>query len=708
VGGPRGADRPGRAPRPPARAWVRAAGWGLVALFAAIALAVALLPVPAGGSAAPTLVYDEAGQPFATLPPGNRRSVPLEAVPLALQEATVATEDAEFYVHHGLNPAAVLRALWVDVRAGAPVQGGSTITQQLAKTLFLTPSRTVGRKLLELLYTLRLEATYSKAQILEMYLNSIYYGEGAYGVAAAAETYFGQDVSTLDLAQSALLAGLPNAPTAYDPYTHPDAARQRQLWVLHRMVVTGYITEAQAAAAAAETLHFTRGAAAVAPAAGYFLGYVLDEIGRHDPRLESAVRKGGYRIYTTLDPTLQAAADRAIQRGLPPGRPDRSGVLQPEGALVAIDPGTGAVRALVGGRSDVLDPFNRALYAKRQPGSTFKPFLYAAALEAGHTVVERKYDGPVSYPGAGGRPYVVKDFGDYTFRWLTMREALAISDNVVAVKWAADIGPARVIRTARRMGITSPLQPTLPLVLGAYDVTPLELTSAYVPLANLGTAYPPWCVVRVEDAAGRTVWAPSPPRGRAALDPGVAYIVTSMLESVMTDGTGRSLLPGIDRPVAGKTGSTNDQRDAWFVGYTPDLVVGVWVGDDQPAPLGGYGADLAGPVWRSLMLQVLPALPARDWAMPADVVPVQVSAVDGLLPNPTSPVVTELFLRGTEPTEVSPVYDPGAQPAGLIGVPGSQVAPPLLGTPPLPAAQPPAAGGPGAEAGASAPGPPAG
>ena len=677
---------------------MRTVGWVIVALFAALAVTVAVAPVPRGYGGAPTALYDRDGNLFATLSPGNRLPLPIEQIPLSVQNATIATEDARFYQHHGINPAAVLRALWVDVRARAPVQGGSTITQQLAKTLFLTESRSIGRKLAEVVYTLRLEATHSKAQILDMYLNTIYYGEGAYGIGAAAETYFAEPPAALDLAQAALLAGLPNSPSAFDPYVHPGAAMARQRWVLHRMAAVHVITGAQAEAAAAEALHFRRGAGAAGPAAGYFVDYVLEAIAAHDPHLEAAVRHGGYSVYTTLDAGVQQAADAAFAQNMPPGSPDGNGVLQPEGALVAIDPANGAVRALIGGRSARLDPYNRATDAMRQPGSTFKPFLYATALAAGHTVTERQFDAPVSYPGAHGESYVVHDDVPYTYRWMTMREALAVSNNVAAVKWAKSLGPARVIRTARRMGIVSPMQPTLPLVLGTYDVTPLELADAYVPLANLGKAYAPWCIRRIADAGGRTVWAPTAPRAQTALDPGVAYIVTSMLESVMTDGTGKALLAGFDRPVAGKTGSTNNLKDAWFVGYTPDLVAAVWVGDDQPAPLGGYGSSLAGPVWAAFLQGALAGTPPHDWSVPADVVPVQVSATDGLLPNPTSPTVTELFLRGTEPTGTSPMSGDTGYPPGIVGLPGGQIVPPLLGTPPLPASPPagPASPAPGA------------
>ncbi len=649
----------------------------VVGATAALVVGITLLPMPQRAVQVPTLVYADNGALLAALSPGERVPVTYGQIPYALRAATLAAEDATFFRNFGIDPAAILRAALADLRAGRVVQGGSTITQQLAKNLYLSDARTLSRKLVEVLYTLRLEATHSKRQILTSYLNTIYYGEGAYGVGAAAETYFAEPVSRLDLAQAALLAALPAAPQLYDPYLHPAAAGARQRWILQRMAALGFVSRARATAAAAEPLTYQRGQPPVTgPSAGYFIDYVLATIGHHDPALEAAVRAGGYRVYTTADPAMQAAADRAFADYMPPGTPDAQGVLQPQGALVAIDPATGAVRALIGGRSYRQTPFNRALYAMRQPGSTFKAFLYATAVGLGYPVTARQFDGPVSYPGAGGAPYVVHDYNGYSMRWLTMREAVADSVNVVAVKWARVVGLLRVIATARRMGLTTPLHRTLPLVLGTYGTTPLALAAAYVPLANGGWAVKPWCVVRVVNPAGDTVWAPPPPRLRRALNPGVAYIVTSLLESVMTSGTGRRLLPIVGRPVAGKTGTTNGLKDAWFVGYTPNLVTSVWVGDDTPANLGGYGDTLAGPIWAHFMADALAGTPPRDFRRPADVRVVTVSALDGLLPNATSPTVPELFLAGTTPTKHSTLSGYAGRYPGLTGIPGSQVTPP--------------------------------
>lgn len=660
---------------PPGRHWVRAVGWGIVGACALFALVVAAIPAPASGAAAPSVLYGSNDQLVATLGQGQRLPVSLSQIPAALQEATIATEDASFYRNFGINIVAIARAALVDLRARAIIEGGSTITQQLAKNLYLTQRRTIGRKLLEVLFTMRLEATHSKTQILTMYLNTIYYGEAAWGIGAAAEAYFGEPVSALDLAQCALLAGLPAAPVAYDPFQHPAAARARQMIVLQRMVKVGDITSAEAQRAAGQTLHFKHGAAVSGPGVGYFVQYVLSQIAQAHPALEREVEAGGYRIYTTMNPVLQADADTAFSQNIPTGIPDASGILQPQGALVAIDPTNGAVRALIGGRNATTDPFNRAVYAVRQPGSTFKAFLYATVIADGHPVTARQFDGPVSYPNPGGARYVPHDDNGYTYRNLTIREAAAISDNVVAVKWANIVGPGNVITTARKMGITSPLQPTLPLVLGAYGVTPLQLADAYVPLANLGYAVAPWAVRSVVDSAGATVWRPTPPPMRRVLDPGVAYLVTSLFQSVMVDGTGKNLLPIVGEPVAGKTGSTNNLEDAWFVGYTPQLVTAVWVGDDIPAPLGGYGSTLAGPIWAHFMASALAGTQRTGWTMPADVMVKTVSAIDGLLPNATSPTVQEAFLRGTAPTKRTTIIGTGGRTAGITGLPGSTITP---------------------------------
>ncbi len=673
------------APARPPRLWVRRLGWGVIAAIAVAVGLVAALPLRGTAAASPTIIYDDRGRVLASLFPQNRVPVTLAQVPPVMQHAVIDAEDRDFYVEFGINPRSILRAALVDLRAHRIIEGGSTIAQQLAKTLFLTPARTFARKAEELAYTLKLEATYSKPRILQMYLNAVYFGDGAYGIGAAAETYFGKPIQDITLPEAALLAGLIRAPETYDPYLHPQAARQVRGIVLDSMVAAGAITRAEGAAAAAQPLGVVAPRPKASSERSYLISYILGQVTAAHPDLAASIRRGGYRIFTTIDLSMQKAAEQDFARYMPPGKEGASGILQPEGALVAIDPQTGGIRAMIGGRGNPGDTFNRAVNAHRQPGSTFKAFLYAAVVSSGYTVVDRQLDSAVSYPGANGGVYRPTDYGSqpYLNKEVTVREALAISDNVVAIKWANLIGPERVIQIARRMGITSPLQPTLPLVLGAYSVTPLELADAYVPLANQGRAVAPWSIRAVVAPDGQPVPMPPPPKARQALSPGVAYIVTSLLESVLKQGTGRGLLPILDgRPAAGKTGTTDQQKDAWFVGYTTSLVTAVWVGDDHPQPMSnGYGSQLAGPVWAHFMADAERGTEISDWPQPGDVVTVKVSADDGLLPNPTSPIVPEVFLRGTAPTATSPILSKSAPPAP-VGLPGDILNPPEAWPPP--------------------------
>jgi len=660
--------------------------------FFVLWLGVRLMPLPTPPSLEASVVYDAAGREVTRLFIENRVDIPLSEIPVYLQEAVVATEDSRFWEHHGIDPVGIARALWRDLVARRVVEGGSTITQQLARNLFLTQQRTVRRKILEVLYTLKLEMTYSKAQILNMYLNQIYLGEGAYGVEVAAETYFGKHAYELDLAESALIAGLPRAPEVYSPFNSKDQAVQRRAVVLERMANLGYITPAQQAAANAEPITLTPRRPRQY-AAGYFVDYVLSQIRAEAPDVAKAVYVGGYRIYTTLDVDMQAAADAAVQSVLGTGTPDAKGVLQPETALVAIDPATGYIKAMVGGRNYKNTQLNRAVYTRRQPGSAFKPFLYTAVIDAGIPPTAMQECEPVSFPGPTPEspPYQPEDYGNRppgeNFHWqpFMIRRAIAVSDNITAVKWMAAVGPATVIRYARLMGIESPLSQDIPLALGDSAVTPLEMARAYATLANLGRRVTPIALLRVEDRTGTVLLQNNPVPPTPVLDPRVAYIMVDLMKSVLDYGTGAA--HNLGRPAAAKTGSTNNLTDAWFVGFTPDLVTAVWVGNDNPAvPVGRTGTGIAGPIWAAFMRAALAKTPPNDWGMPSGVVRLTVSSVDGLLPNPNSPVMTEVFLAGTEPTATSPILVwPWAATAGTGPLPPDQAA----GAPPLPPVGPP-------------------
>lgn len=690
----------------------RALRWTGIGLGAAVVawglllLAVVVVPLPRPQLARATEIYDANGNLASKLFVENRTPVPLGDMPPDLRLAVIAAEDDRFYRHHGIDPVGIARAAVRNLLARRVVEGGSTITQQLARNLYLTLERSFTRKAREIFLTLQLESRYSKDEILELYLNTVYLGGGSYGVEAASQLYFGKSVRDLTLPESALLAGLLPAPEAYNPFRDPDLARSRRNAVLDRMVAVGALTAERAAEARTAPVRLAERRPPTR--AAYFVDYVLREIRDRHPGLEQDLLRGGYRIETTMDLGMQEAAEKAVAEHLVAGRPDARGVPQPQIALVAIDPRNGYLRAIVGGRDPAGTANNRAVTAHRQPGSAFKPFLYAAVLENGYTAADRQVCEYVSFPGAeAGKPYVPKDYTErgrrppYHNRPMSVREAVELSDNVVAVKWAATIGPDRIAEMAARLGIESPLEASLPLALGTSEVTPLEMATAYAPFANMGWRVKPIAIRRILDARGRVI-EENRPELREVLDESVAYILTDIMKGVITRGTAANLAGWLDRPAAGKTGTTDRNEDAWFIGYTPDLVTAVWVGEDIPAPLPGYGSTLAGPVWAAFMGAALSGLAARDFPRPPGVIALDVSAADGLLPNPSSPVARELFVAGTEPRTRSPLVRwggfPPLSPEGGPGpVPaspeGSAAAGPLIGPPApgsVPAQSPPA------------------
>ncbi len=517
---------------------------------------------------AATLLADN-GEILATLGEGPSRYIHLESIPQDMRNAIIAIEDRWFYEHPGFNPIAILRALYVDIRAKKKVLGASTITQQLAKNLFLTQKKTWSRKIEELVLAIILEQRYTKNEILELYLNQIYFGEGSYGIEAAARTYLGKSASELDLADSALLAAIPRSPANYDPYINPDLALERRSLVLERMASLDMISEIDRATAAGTPLRLTRRERGLAP---YFVDYVKKQL--EDRYGSSLVYKGGLRVHTTLNSDYQAAANAAFA--------DQDF----QGALVAVDPQTGGIKAMVGGRNYIASQFNRAVLAHRQPGSTFKPFVYAAALEAGwqqNTLVE---DTPREYAGYTPGNWQAQYWGP-----VTMKHAVAVSLNNAAVWTLHAVGVDKAIRLAKDMGITSltPEDRNLSLALGGFTkgVTPLELAGAFAPFANGGTRYEVRAIQKVLDQDGR-ILEEHQPRGVRVIAETTAYLVTDMLRSVLEYGTGKHL--SVNRPAAGKTGTTDEKISLWFAGYTPSLVTVVYIGDDQRKPLPGYGS----------------------------------------------------------------------------------------------------------------------
>jgi penicillin-binding protein 1A len=519
----------------------------------------------------------------------------LSKLPPALIRAVLATEDRRFYDHFGLDLIGLARAAYVNLRARRIVQGGSTITQQLAKNLFLTPERTWKRKIQETLLALWLEYKFSKDHILGLYLERVYLGAGTYGVEAAARKYFGKPVTRLDLAQSAMLAGLLKAPSRYAPTRDPALAGARARQVLANMVANGDLTTAQAAAAGRRpaALAWRRRAGR---GARYFADWALEQVRRYLGHAERDLV-----VVTTLDRRLQRAAEAAVEAALA-GDGAKLGVTQ--GALVALTP-RGAVRAMVGGRSYAQSQFNRVTQARRQPGSAFKMMVYLAALEAGMAPDDVLQDEPVRVGEWRPRNYSGRHEGA-----VSLRQALARSINSVAVKVSERAGRQRVIAAARRLGITAPLEPHPSLALGAAEVSLLELAAAYAALANGGQGLWPHGITEIRDRGGAVLYRRQGSGPGRVIAPRQVAALNDMLGAVLSEGTGKAAR--LERPAAGKTGTSQDFRDAWFVGYTADLVAGVWLGNDDGAPMKRVsGGGLPARLWRAFMGEAHAGLPAR-------------------------------------------------------------------------------------------------
>lgn len=616
----------------------------------------------------------------------NRLPVSLDKIPKDLQNAFVALEDNRFYQHGGVDPRAILRAVWINISAGGVSEGGSTITQQLAKNAFLTQERTWKRKVQEIIIAFQIEKQYTKREILELYLNQIYFGAGAYGVEAASQTYFGKSVDKLNLTECAMLAGLPKSPNYYSPFNNLNAARERQATVLDQMVKYGYLDQAAADKAKAVPVKLA-GTEQVKPdpkskqasgknspdpesTASYFIEYVtsllIDRYGA------DTVYKEGLKIYTSLDIDMQKAAEKAMLE-LPVMSVDKNGLQQPQGALVAIDTHTGYVKAMVGGRGN--DKFNRAVMAERQPGSAFKPFVYLTALEAGKSPASIIDDKPFSVGGYAPMNY------DRTFKGpITLRTALELSRNVPAVKLAQEVTPERVVRNAQNMGISTLVTSgshndiTLAMALGGLTrgVTPMDIASAYGVLANQGVRVEPVTILKVEDRNGR-VLEQHVPRERAVINEKVAFLLTDMMKGVIQRGTGTGA--NIGRPAAGKTGTTDEHKDAWFVGFTPDIATAVWIGFDSQGTLDGTtGGETPATIWRLFMKDATAKMPWKDFPRPRGITTATVSTRDGgLVTDPNNKEsVTDYFIEGTQPKQPSTAptpTDPNAPPAGKTDTP---------------------------------------
>ncbi|HEY6874595.1 MAG TPA: PBP1A family penicillin-binding protein [Geobacteraceae bacterium] len=722
----------------------------------------------------------------------RRTVVPVARVPKKLIQAFVAAEDANFYRHGGIDYLGVVRAAVKNLISLRKKEGASTITQQVAKSMLLTPEKKFSRKLKEAILATRMEKALSKDEILYIYLNQIYLGAGAYGVQLAAETYFAKDVDQLNLAEMAILAGLPKAPNSYSPIKHLDKAKERQAYVLERMVKEGYITQSEADHAKSLPIIIRSRKKVNGDQSAYFLEQVRIQL--EDKYGEDMLYKGGMKIYTTMNAEMQKAAYEGVVNGLKaldkrqgfrgplqylarekvdefckrveegiesaalrergtyqgvvtamnPAAGnltvrvgDRTGTLsrknmawagkvtladaygKPEGAkgktiplgavievsvvtpdvnkagavfaldqepeaqaaLFAMDPKNGAVRAMVGGYDFRKSQFNRAMQARRNPGSSFKPMIYAAAIDKGMTPATIIDDSPVEYDSGREKSWKPKNYDNIYRGPVTMREALTNSINVVSVKILERIGVDYAIEYAKKLGITAPLASNLTLALGSSSLTPMELTSAYAVFASGGYKVTPYFVTKVVDGNGKILEEITPPAiptfvqassaGKKAEDgvikgaegsspltpvqvisPETSYIMTNLMESVVTSGTGQRA-KALGRPVAGKTGTTNDMKDAWFIGYVPQLVAGVWVGYDQERSLGssGSGGQAAAPIWTDFMQRSLAGLSAQSFTAPANISFAVINPRTGRLAREGSEgSMTECFISGTEPT----------------------------------------------------------
>ncbi|NLC52354.1 MAG: PBP1A family penicillin-binding protein [Firmicutes bacterium] len=609
-------------------------------------LVILCLPLAPPEQPVTSRVLSAEGEIIGLLYRENRELASLSEIPIFLQQAFLAVEDHRFYQHNGFSPVSFGRAVYHNLFVREGLQGFSTITQQVAKNCYLSAERTLIRKFKELFLALRLELHYTKEEILELYLNQIYFGHGAFGVKTAALTYFGRPLSALNRAELALLAGLPKGPGHYSPYLNREAATARLQTVLARMVKVGILSAAEREEILREPLRLP-GLKKTPRQALYFLDYALEEASRILNISKEQIQNLGLTIETTLSLPTQKAAEEALHNHLAPLQRD----LQPQGALIAADPTSGAVKALVGGTDYYKTPFNRSTNAFRQPGSAFKPFVYLAALEAGYTLASTIPCRAVSFPTSETESYEPRDYGSHPYhnRDLTLREALATSCNIVAVTLHQRLGIKPAINMARRLGIASALPQNLSLALGTAEVAPFELLQAYLPLANRGKSAPLHTVQRIYNAEGKMIWERKT-RPRQILDERLAFLITSVLEDAIgPGGTAAGVRATLQRPAAGKTGTSQGNRDAWFVGFTPDLAAVVYLGDDQNKPLPAGGGSLAAPLWAAFMKKALNDAPVRNFPVPEGIVTRRICRETGLLAAPDCPSYNEYFLYGTAP-----------------------------------------------------------
>jgi 1A family penicillin-binding protein len=560
-----------------------------------------------------TYIYDIKGKLLTSIHgEANREVVPLDKVSPNLKRAVLASEDGHFYDHHGINPTGVGRAIVVNMVAGGVKEGGSTITMQLVKNLFLSQKRAFTRKLAEAVLAIRLEQILSKNEILEMYLNQVYWGHNNYGVQTAARSYFNKSAEYLTLGESAMMAGLIQAPEEFSPFASIKLAKQKQKEVLGRMIELGWISQKEYDDALKQPIKLGKIRSFQGSASPYITNTVAQELAKKFGR--DALLKGGMRVQTTVDAKFQSMAEEIIK--------DWHQKLQSQGlsknqmALVAIDPRTHFVKALVGGVDYKVSEFNRATQAQRQPGSSFKPFVYYAAFATGkYSPDSTVLDAPVGYQDGNGW-YYPKNYDSKFAGSMSIRTALAQSRNIPVIKLGKAVGMNKVIETCRTLGIMSPMEPVTSLPLGAIGVTPLEMASAYATFANYGWQSPPTVIVRITDSVGNVI-LDNTPKKKQVLDPWASAAIIDVMQSVVTEGTGRNA--AIGRPAAGKTGTTSSEKDIWFVGTVPQLTTAVWVGRDDNKQLasGATGGVIVAPIWRDFMTKALNGVPVEKFKSPS-------------------------------------------------------------------------------------------
>src|SRR6266545_1697043 len=620
-------------------------------------------------------VYAADGRLISELGAERRTVLPLSEIPEPVRQAFIATEDKRFYKHHGIDYWRIIGAIKNNLLTLSFAQGFSTITMQLARNIFpeeIRREKTLARKLKEARVAVEIESNFPKDTILQLYLNQINLGAGAYGVDAAAQIYFGKSARQLNVAEAATLAALPKLPAFYNPRTHPERAVQRRNVVLGLMRDQGYLTPEEAELWKAYPLVLTANRTSYGDVAPYFVEWLRVQL---DARFGRDLYEGGLRIYTTLDLDMQQAAERALQSQLDAiesakASAEDHGPFTPylQGALVALEANTGYIRAMIGGRDFDDSKYNRATQAIRQPGSTFKPFVYSAAIRAGHPVTEILDDSPLNPPviQLDSTLWQPKDDDDTTLGMIPMRQALYLSRNLATIKLGMALGEQTVIGEARRYGITTPLPPYPSIHIGARGVKPIEIIAAYTAFATLGTRAEPVGILRVEDRQGNILWQPAI-RREPVMDPEHAWLLVDVMKDVIRRGTAFSAVwkAGFTLPAAGKTGTTDDYTDAWFIGYTPELVTGIWMGYDLQQRIlehNAGGGRIVAPAWTAFMRDVYDRRPAPvDWVRPDSLITREVDWSNGYLATPFCPQDVrhwDWFYPGTEPTQACPVHAP--------------------------------------------------